>query len=172
MEVIMDLSLLLPHSLRYGALLSAGLSALILGSLYANAEMWLADYPPDIREKYGPMSERTKKQRTLFTIPFVLFLVGVVALSIVRLGDVLGDVTFTAVFLHTFIMLELFNLVDLLIIDWLVLGLMRPKFAILPGTEGMAGYNSYGFAFQGFVKGTIGLFIGALLIAALAMWLL
>lgn len=163
-----NLTLLLPYSLGYGAVLSAGLSIMILGSLYVNAEMWLGDYPPDIREKFGPMSEKAKRQRALFIIPFFLFLVGMVVLSIARLGTVIGEVTFSAVFLHTFIMLELFNLVDLLIIDWLVLGLIQPQFSILPGTEGMAGYNNYGFAFQGFVKGTVGLLVGSLIIAGLA----
>jgi hypothetical protein len=39
------------------------------------------------------------------------------------------------------IVLALFNLVDAVIIDWLVLLVLWPGLGVLPGTEGMAGYK-------------------------------
>jgi hypothetical protein len=33
-----------------------------VGAAYLNPEIWLPDYPPDIRERFGPMSERAKIQ--------------------------------------------------------------------------------------------------------------
>jgi len=47
----------------YGGVLSVALSVLLLGVLWINPEILLNDYPPDIREKHGPMSERSKRQR-------------------------------------------------------------------------------------------------------------
>jgi hypothetical protein len=39
------------------------------------------------------------------------------------------------------IVLTLFNLVDAVIIDWLILLVLWPGLGVLPGTEGMAGYK-------------------------------
>jgi hypothetical protein len=36
---------------------------------------------------------------------------------------------------------QVWNLLDLLLLDWFVLMTLRPRFMILPGTEGMAGYE-------------------------------
>lgn len=165
----MNLSTLLTYSILHGVILTAGLSVMIFGSLYINAEMWLQDYPPDVRAKFGPMSDRAKKQRAWLAVPFFLYLVGVLVVSIVRLEPLVGSLTFTAVFSHTFTLLFTFNLLDLLVLDWLVMMTWRPRFAILPGTEGLAGYNDYRFHFNGFLKGSVGILIGSLLIAAIVM---
>ena len=39
------------------------------------------------------------------------------------------------------IVFALFNLVDAVIIDWLILLVLWPGLGVLPGTEGMAGYK-------------------------------
>jgi hypothetical protein len=168
----MNLSTILFHSIFYGLVLSVGLSLMIFVSLYINAEMWLQDYPPDVRTKFGPMSARAKRQRAWLALPFFLYLLGVLAVSILRLEPLVEMLTFTAVFLHTFALLFTFNLFDLLIVDWLIMMSWRPQFIILPGTEGMAGYNDYRFHFVGFLKGTVGMFVGSLVIAGLvtAIW--
>jgi hypothetical protein len=167
----MNLLPLLAHSITYGVLLTAGLSIMILASLYINAEMWLQDYPPDVRARFGPMSDRAKKQRSWLAVPFFLYLVGTLVISIMRLEPLVGSLTFTAVFVHTFTLLFTFNLLDLLVLDWLIMMTWRPRFAILPGTEGMAGYSDYRFHFHGFLKGSVGILIGSLMIAAIVMLL-
>jgi hypothetical protein len=60
----------------------------------------------------------------------------------------------------------------LLIIDWLIGIVLRPKFWVLPGTEGLIGYSDYAFHLRGFIKGTIGGMIGALILAGLAFMVL
>jgi hypothetical protein len=57
-----DITLLLQHGLLYGAILSVLMSVALIGTAYLNPEIWLSGYPPDIREKYRPMSERAKRQ--------------------------------------------------------------------------------------------------------------
>ena len=59
-----------------------------VGAAYLNPEVWLPDYPPDIRERFGPMSERAKRQRRLVGIPTFLLLTGVLVLSSVRLAQI------------------------------------------------------------------------------------
>jgi hypothetical protein len=166
----MDFELVLQNSLVYGTILSLGLSLLILASLYLNAEMWLGDYPSDIQEKYGEMGEKAKSQRIVVAILFFLVAIGLIVISNAELAEVLGgDVRFLEVFLNTFIMLLLFNLVDLLILDWLVFVAIQPKFIVLPRTEGMAGYKDYRFHFVAFMKGLILILVASLVTAGIAL---
>lgn len=109
-----DITLLLQHGLLYGAILSGLMSIAFIGTTYLNPEIWLSDYPPDIREKYGPMSERAKSQRKLIGISVgisvVLVLFGTIVFSIFRFAQFSGELTFFAAFILTFVMLMVFNL--------------------------------------------------------------
>jgi hypothetical protein len=166
----MTTEFLLRHSLLFGAAISALMTAFILGTLRYNAELWLDDYPPDVRAKYGPMPPRVKRLRNWLSVPLFAALAALLiwqAVGLAAAGG--GQAGFGQVALSLFISLMTFNLVDWLLIDWLILGLLRPRFAILPGTEGMAGYNDYGIAFRGFVKGTVGIALASLLLAGLAV---
>jgi hypothetical protein len=146
------------------------MSILILGSLYFNPEIWLDDAPLDIRQRVGPISERAKRQRRLLGIPTFVFVIGLLIHSIVRLSQAnAGILTFEAVFLSTFLIVQVFNVVDLLIIDWLIVATIRPTFIMVPGTEDLKGYSDYGFHFQAFLKGLVGSLIASLVIAALAV---
>ncbi|MCI0395364.1 MAG: nitroreductase [Chloroflexi bacterium] len=165
----MDLSLLFKHSLRDGLILSVLATVVIIGSLYANAEMWLNDYPPDVKARFGPISDRAKKQRTWLAAGFFLVIIAVLAFSVVQLKQVMGTLTFGAVALHLFIVLMLFNLVDFLFIDLLFAGIIQPRFLILPGTEGMAGYKDYGFQVKNFIKGAVGISLASPLLAGVVL---
>jgi hypothetical protein len=154
------------HALEFGLVLSAGLIGLLLVVLRANPEIMLNDYPPDIRAKWGPMRERTKRQRVLVTVAFLAVILGLVAWSLESLpAFVARDVTFAAAFAHFAIMFGTFN-----ILDWLVLdcGLVhwQPRLAVLPGTEGMDGYGNYWFHFRGFLIGIPIVLAGSALCAA------
>jgi hypothetical protein len=155
------------HALEFGLVLSAILFGLLLGVLRANPEIMLNDYPPDIRAKWGPMTKRTKQQRVL--VAGLLFVVGlgIVEWSLKTLPALAGrDVTFAPAFAHFTIMFGTFN-----VLDWLVLdcGLVywQPRFFVLPGTEGMAGYRSYWFHFRGFLIGIPIVLAGSALFAAI-----
>jgi hypothetical protein len=147
------------------------LSLLILGSVWFNAEVWVDDYPTDIKKQFGPIGEKAKKQRMLFAIPFILLLLGAIAVLIFRLDRLSrGGLEFGSLFLGIFVLLSVFNLVDLLILDWLIFVTLRPRFVILPGTEGMKGYGDYGFHFRGFLIGLALSLIGSSLVAGV-IWL-
>ena len=101
------------HALEFGLMLSAVLFGLLLVVLRANPEIMLNDYPPDIKSKWGPMSERTKRQRVLVAGAFLMVILCVAAWSIKSLPAlVAGDVTFTAAFVHFAIMFGTFNVLD------------------------------------------------------------
>jgi energy-converting hydrogenase Eha subunit B len=81
---------------------------------------------------------------------------------------IIGVPSFIEVFIDIFTLFIVFNIVDLLILDWLIFCTLTPKFMILPGTEGMAGYKDYGFHFRGFLIGCIICLVSALAFAGLA----
>jgi len=70
-------------------------------------------------------------------------------------------------FAYAFGVLFLFNLVDLLILDWLIVCWLEPRWVILPGTEHIVIPKQYLHHFKGFLIGTVGLAIAGLAIAAL-----
>jgi hypothetical protein len=163
-----SLTLLLKHGVLYGAILSLLMVLAFVGAAYLNPEIWLPDYPPDIRERFGPMSERAKRQRRLVGIPVFLLLAGVLALSALRLAKIGSEPVFFSVFFGTFVVLLVFNAVDLLILDWLVFVTLRPKIVVLPGTEGAEGYGDYRFHFRAFLRGLAGSFVGSIVVAGMA----
>jgi hypothetical protein len=133
-------------------------------------DMWVGDYPPDIKEKYGDMSDRAKRYRPLVAFLFFGSIFSVTALSISQLRlDTQDHVDFWSYLLSTFIVLMVFNLFDLLIVDWLIFVTIQPKTVILPGTEGMAGYKNYPFHFRGFLIGIGFSGGGALIFSVIAM---
>jgi hypothetical protein len=142
-------SLLLKDGLAY----NLSMTALILGSLRWNPEIWVGDYPPDIREKYGPPGPRARKQGLLVAGPFFLLGGGGVLWSSLRLKRRNGgSLSFQAAFLHIFALILSFWLFDLAVLDWLVFVTLTPDFVVLPGTEGMAGYDDYGFHLRAHLK--------------------
>lgn len=162
-----DWSLLLNSALLNGLLLSISLTAITVISGVVALDMWVSKYPPDIQQKYGPMSPRSARLR-----PYVAALVFLVTFAIPILGlfalhNAVAYLPFIAAFAFTFTSLLVFNLYDLLILDWLVFCTIQPRVMVLPGTEGMPGYRDYRFHFMGFLKGLVFCALGALIIAVL-----
>ena len=170
MEVLQNIAFLLQHGVLYGAILSGFMGLAFVAFAYVNPEIWLPDYPPDIRERFGPMSEGAKKQKGLASVSVFLLLVTTIAFAAVRFARIAGgEFTFLAVFLGVFTVLLVFNVVDLLVLDWLIFVTIRPKIVVLPGTEGAQGYRDYGFHFGAFFKGVVGPAAASLVIAGIAL---
>jgi tetrahydromethanopterin S-methyltransferase subunit B len=164
-----DYSLAFQTGLLYGIVFSLLFSALLLVMIRINPEMMLNDYPPEIKARYGPASEKTKKQRKPFVILFFLIVFGVPLLSILRLDQMIAGVpSFLEIFINLFTLFLVFNIVDLFILDWLIFCAITPRFIVLPGTEGMAAYKDYGFHFRGFLIGCVICIVSALVFASLA----
>ena len=164
-----DYSLAFQTGLLYGIVFSLLFSALLLVMIRINPEMMLNDYPPEIKARYGPASEKTKKQRKPFVILFFLIVFGVPLLSIMRLDQMIAGVpSFLEIFVNIFTLFLVFNIVDLLILDWLIFCAITPRFIVLPGTEGMAAYKDYGFHFRGFLMGCVICLVSGLLFSGIA----
>jgi len=143
------------------------IAMLIIGRV--NAGMILNDYPPDIRAKVGPMSEKTRKQANLASLPLLATLGLVVVLGLGQLRNLIGELTFVNTFIVTTTIFQVWNLIDLVLLDWFLLMTLKPRFMILPGTEGMAGYKDYGFHFRKFLNGIVFTLILSVIVTAIAL---
>jgi len=79
----------------------------------------------------------------------------------------LGSHRLWDLFAYAFGVLFIFNLVDLIILDWLIVCWLEPRWVILPGTEHIVIPKQYLHHFKGFLVGTVGLAIVGLCIAAM-----
>ena len=156
------------HVIKDGSLLSLSLAALISITFFINPEIWVHDYPPDIQERFGPKSEKAKRQTKLAAIPFFLLLIGFVVRSNLILKKENGGVLpFKMAFLNTYGLFVYFWLFDLVIMDWLIFVTLKPAMIILPGTEGAAGYDDYAFHLKVALPALPIAIVPSLLIAAL-----
>ncbi len=144
---------LLQHSLIYGLILSGLLVVVMLASVRWNPAIWVDDYPPDIKARFGPPDARTQRQKLVLVIPFFGALIGTLTAATMALPAAGVTLSFGAVFACAFLVVLVFNLVDLVVVDWLIFVTWQPRLIVLPGTAGMAGYRDYGFHFVAFLKG-------------------
>src|SRR5262249_34988150 len=148
---------------RDGALFSLVGSTYLLVLLRFNPRIFLRHYPKQIREIVPPKSEKERRMSILLGLligaPFTSALLWRTA--------TLGRHSFWELFAYAFGVLFIFNLVDLLILDWLIVCWLEPRWVILPGTEHIVIPKQYVHHFKGFLLGTVGLVIVGLAIAAL-----
>jgi hypothetical protein len=155
-----------------GAVLSLLASLYLVAVLWFNPRLFLQDYPAPIQAAVPPKTEQEKRLSLIVGLPFLLLLLVVPLLSTLafmrRSG---GDVTFLAAFFHAFGVIFAFNVVDWLLLDWLVFCTLTPRFLVIPGSEGMAAYKDYFYHFRAFCVGTVLSLGEGLLIAAVVSWL-
>lgn len=154
------------HALWTGLALSIYLSLSFWAIALFNLEVWLRDFPPDIQEAWGPQGDAARRQKWILGVPVLGLALAGLIWSTMRVDAAAGGLGFVPVFLHAFIALSVFNLVDLLILDWLIFVKIRPGVLVLPGTEGLAGYGDYRFHWNAFLVGTAGISVLSLVLAA------
>jgi hypothetical protein len=147
---------------RDGVLLSVVGSTYLLLLLWFNPRIFLRHYPKEVREVVPPKSAKERRMSILLGLligaPFTSALLWRTA--------TLGSHSFWELFAYAFGVLFIFNLVDLLILDWLIVCWIEPPWVILPGAENIAIPKQYLHHFKGFLMGTVGLAIVGLAIAA------
>jgi len=148
---------------RDGVLFSVVASTCLIALLRFNPRIFLRHYPREIRKIVPPKSEKERQLSILLGL-----LIGVpLASALVWRVATLGSHSFWELFAYAFGVLFIFNLVDLLVLDWLIVCWLEPRWVILPGTEHVVIRKQYLHHFKGFLIGTVGLGIVGLAIAAL-----
>lgn len=156
---------MLPTALFHGALLCAWMTFVILASLRQDPRIWQNDAPKPLQELLGPMPDATRTRARIWgTVTFV----GLVAISAhLMVVGVPSEAGFGARVLAAYVMFELFNVYDALVIDIGVILLWAPDWAFAPGSKGHPSLRDWRFHLRAFA---IGVFAGvpfALLVAGL-----
>jgi len=155
-----------------GAILSVLASLFIIVTLRLNPRIWLQDYPKDVQAKVPPKTPQEKHLSLVLGIPFLLLLVAIPFVSFLTMKyQTQGQIPFWVLFINSFSVAFIFNLVDWLILDWLMFCTITPGFLVITGTEGMAGYKDYLFHFRGFLIGSVLSAIAGLVIATIVLFL-
>lgn len=141
------------HSVAFCALFGV----IAMGGLIYNARIWLGDYPAAIQAAVPPLDAAEKRTRNRFAIFFFVAMLGFIAFVLLRVRALEGgDLSFRGAFLGLFIPLQMVNLFDAVVLDWLILAVMKPKFAILPGAEHLVSeFEDVRFHLVNFAKGVV-----------------
>jgi len=157
------------HTLIHGLALSVIASLYIIITFISNPRIWLQDYPQPIQDLLPPKDDDEKRLSLLLGIPFLLLLFGVPLVSTILLRNHNPGFSYLSLAFNAFGVAFTFNIVDWLILDWLVFCTITPGFMVLPGSEGAAAYKDYWFHFRGFLIGTVLSIISGLIIGGIAL---
>jgi hypothetical protein len=142
-------------ALRDGAGLALAASALIMGTLRLNPRLLLRNYPPELRQAVPPQTPRERGLATLIGLVLIGMLAAWPAVSVMAAHRSGLPAGFGPAFGHAFVVGTVFNLVDWLLLDELWLGLLRPRWAMLPGAEDVAFRFNHLQHLRGFVVGSV-----------------
>lgn len=121
-----------------GTLLCLMFSVVVMGSLWWNARLWIQDYPKPMQAAVPPLTPAEKRLQKWLTVFFLAIMIGIPAFSLGQLRlENGGQLSFATAFVHVWLLLNLMNLFDAVVLDWIILTQHTPKFAILPGTENL-----------------------------------
>ena len=164
-----DWTLLFREALISGFVLSLILTIFSVVAGAIALDMFVDNYPPEIRQKYGPMSPRAARLRPYVAALLFVPVLVVPVIGLFKLQTDIASVNFLSAFVFSGITLLVFNVFDLIVLDWLFFCTIQPRSMVLPGTAGMAAYRDYRFHFIGFLKGLGFTVAGSLVVAALWM---
>ena len=153
---------LLLHSLYYGLILSALLLGVIMAAALLQRAVPASVASPDVAAPANSPEVEARRQRKRLALPVLLAIVGTLTAAVWTLPAAGITPGFATVFACGFLVAFVFNLFDLLVIDWLLIVAWHPSWFVPPGTVGDAANRTYRFHFMGFLKG-----LGFCLIAGL-----
>lgn len=153
--------------LEAAVLTSALFVVIVLTSLAYNPRLWIQDFPAAMQAELAPLTRGERVVRALLAPVLVLVVVGVPLLSVLHLESVRGEVTFLEGFLHVWLVFMAVNIVDLVLVDWLIGVRWQPEFLSMPEIDPVLGHNTYRFHAVEHVKGTVLLTAVALVLGGL-----
>ncbi|MCB0034281.1 MAG: hypothetical protein KDE51_09690 [Anaerolineales bacterium] len=158
-------------SLTTGFIVSAVLTVLILVSLANNPRIWIQDAPQEMQAVMTPLTAQEKRVRILWAIP--IFAVALIppfaALAWYQAAQ--QPLGYWQGVLFLWLVMMTFNVIDLLLIDWLIVVWWHPSWTMLPEVEHLNHLNNYAFHFKAFLKGTVGITLFALIGGLVVWWL-
>lgn len=126
---------------------------LLVGMVFLNPRIWgYQDYPQVIKDKVSPQTKKEKNIGVFLSIPWFIFIIGFPILSTISLKSKLnGNISLITSVLFIYFLLTLANLIDLIVLDWLIINKITPKFVIISGTE-PKDYKDFSHHYKGHLK--------------------
>jgi hypothetical protein len=157
------------HGLFYGVVVTG---SLLLMMVTTSPRVWgYADYSEAIKAKVPPQTAKEKRLALVIGIPWILFVFGFPLFSTYvlkfRLG---GEIAFWTAFLNVFVLVFLATLGDLVILDWLVVSKITPKFVMIPGTE-KADYRDFSHHYKAHGRAVVPLVLLCFIFAGVVWYL-
>ena len=119
----------------------------LLWAMATSAETFRFNSPADIQAKLPPATPKERNRAAVAGWVYMAVLLFSLALStwlFIR-NNADAGISFRSTYAVTLIMELTFALIDLLIIDWLILATLRPRWLIPPSTRDCAGWRDLGF---------------------------
>jgi hypothetical protein len=156
----------LTHGLFYGAVTTG---YLFLFMITISPRVWgYADYPAAVKNKVPPQTRREKTLGAIIGLPWIVFVIGFPIYSTFALkAELGGDISFPRAFLNLMALIVCATLGDLVLLDWLIISKITPKFVIIPGSD-KGDYKDFSHHFLGHAKAAVPMTFFALILAALA----
>ena len=140
------------------SLIFAGIANLYLFLIMitTSPRVWgYSDYPDAIKEKVPPPARKEKLTAALLGLPWAAFLLAFPFFASFRMRAAMGDdFTLVIAFIHFLAMYQLASLVDLVVLDWLIVSKITPKFVIIPGSE-RADYKDFSHHYRGHARAAL-----------------
>ena len=135
-----------------GTVLVVLFGAFVVGTLLWRPRIWLHDFPPDLQARMPEKTAEERRLTTLLAVPWLALLFGGLIYAGVRFGV---DHGYLDLALHVYLLWQIVNLFDLVVIDWGGMHLVDPRDPPFEGTEGAKGYRDWGFHFVAYLKGSV-----------------
>jgi len=137
-----------------GLVYTGGFALIILISVLINPRIWLQDFPEDIKKDVPPKSRKEARQTFVTGFLFALFIVGYPMFSLAgRFAGLEGHITFSQMFLHSFYVMMICNILYWLIFHILIFNVVIGYIRKVPGLKKR-------FRFTGWKNQIFGLFVG------------
>ena len=165
--------MILEHILTHGLFYSLVVTLyLFLMMVTLSPRVWgYSDYPPVVKDKVPPPTRGERRLALIIGLPWFFFGFAFPIYSTLLLESKLsGEIPFSAAFLNIFVMFLLATFGDLVILDWLVVSRITPKFVIIPGSE-REDYRDFTHHYRGHAKAAPIMLIIAAVIGALISFL-
>ncbi len=144
---------LLTHGLFYAVIVTGYLFIMMIST---SPRVWgYNDYPQSIKDKVSPQTKSERRLAMLVALPWFIFAFGFPIYSTLILKAKLSNnISMWIAFLNLSVLFLFATVGDLLILDWLIVSRITPKFVIIPGTQ-KEDYRDFSHHFKGHAKALI-----------------
>jgi len=153
------------HGLFFGFVVTG---YLLLVMVSFNPRVWgYQDYSNEIKAKVPPQTKRERRVAIMISVPFFLIMIGFPVYSLMMLKTQLGgELSFITAFIHLLTLFFFGTIGDLVILDWIIISKITPRFVIIQGTD-KEDYKNFSHHYRGHALAALPLIILCVIIAVI-----